>query len=70
MAEFAFEAGKTNGQYVSFSLKLTFQALVMVRMLPSRFLVVGEGSASIKAGPFFRFRPARSRPEGRIVVLW
>jgi hypothetical protein len=33
MAEFAFAAGKTNGQYVSFSLKLTFQALVMVRML-------------------------------------
>jgi hypothetical protein len=33
MAEFAFEAGKTNGQYVRFSLKLPFEALVMVRML-------------------------------------
>jgi hypothetical protein len=33
MAEFAFEAGKTNGKYVRFSLKLPVEALVMVRML-------------------------------------
>jgi hypothetical protein len=33
MAVFAFEAGKTNGLFIRFSLKLSLEALVMVRML-------------------------------------
>jgi hypothetical protein len=35
IAAFAFEAGKTNGSYIRFSLKLPFGWLVMVRMLLS-----------------------------------
>lgn len=33
MAVFAFEAGKTNGLFIRFSLKLPVEALVIVRML-------------------------------------
>jgi hypothetical protein len=33
IAAFAFEAGKTNGSYIRFSLKLPLGGLLMVRVL-------------------------------------